>query len=92
MKRKKLNLDRKKDFKQFKFNIDNVSKIINNKKYQLMGTYPDNDELVKDLKRLHKKWGFELRTEKASKNTVKVWSRKVKTIRNIKMNHNFKYP
>ena len=91
MDRKKLRLNTQKNFNQFQFNIENVSKIIDNKKYQLMGTYPNNSELIEDIKRFHKKWGYEIRTEKMSTLHIRVWTRKVKTIRNIKLNNNIKY-
>lgn len=91
MERKKIKLNTKNNFNKFQFNIDNVSKFINNKKYSLMGTYPNNDHFIDDMKRLHKKWGYEIRTEKMSQEHVRIWTRKVKNIRDIKLNNNFKY-
>ena len=91
MERKKIRLNAQKNFTQFQFNIENVSKMFNNKKYQLMGTYPNNKDFIEDIKRLHKKWGYEIRTERISTQHIKVWTRKVKTIRDIKLSNNIKY-
>ena len=63
--------------KKLGFCLENVSKIFDGKKYQFIGVYPQNEDLVMDLRRIHKKHGFTLKIENYG-NEIKLWKRKSK--------------
>lgn len=63
--------------KKFEFCIDNISKIIDGKKYQLIGLYPRDDDLIFDMNRLHRKHGFALKVEDLG-NQLKFWKRRTR--------------
>lgn len=56
-------------------NTTNIYKMIDGKKYQFMGLYPNEEDLQLDLERIHHKHGFALKFE-LTNNKMKVWRRK----------------
>lgn len=65
-------------FKRFRINVDNVTKIINGKKYKSNGVVPK--EMADDLSRMFRKHGLVLEVEpdEFDKNKIKLWSRRGK--------------
>lgn len=61
----------------WKINVTNLYKIIDGKKYQFMGLYPNKQELQLDLERIHRKHGFDLKFEKDNEK-MEVWRRNKK--------------
>lgn len=58
------------------FSIIPISKMFNGQKYQLMGIYPDKEEILYDFKRLANKHNILLKIENCEmKNKVRLWSR-----------------
>jgi len=70
------------------YNPFNLYRMIEGKKYQFMGLYPNKSELKLDLERIHNKYGYSLKFERSDFGTVKVWRRKFKNEQ--KHNHNLK--
>ena len=59
----------------FGINLTNIYKVIDGKKYQFMGVYPDKKELQLDLERVHRKHGFVIKFTKLDEK-MEVWRRK----------------
>lgn len=60
----------------FGFDLFNVYKIFDDKKYQFIGSYPKSDEFIWDIKRIHKKHGFTLKVESIDNNRIRLWKQK----------------
>lgn len=69
-----------KKVKQFRFNIDSVYTIIDGKKFKSIGTFPKNEELISDMKRVYWKHGFlvEVKPDIINKEKIKLYWRKRK--------------
>lgn len=56
--------------------IPNVSKKFRGKKYKFMGIYDNDDNLVWDMKRVHKKHGYDIKIDQLEDNQVQIWKRR----------------
>jgi len=71
--KKQFKVKRKKDFNYI--NPMNIYRMIDGRKYQFMGLYPNVNELKTDLERIHRKHGFVVKFEDLSSKKMKVWRR-----------------
>jgi len=62
--------------KTFALDPFNIYKMFDGKKYQFIGGYPKNNQLIWDIKRIYKKHGLSLKIETIENNSVRLWKRK----------------
>jgi len=64
---------------QFRFHIDNIYTLIDGEKFVSIGSFPNNDDFIHDLKRVYRRYGFIIKTKPdlINQNKVQIYWKKI---------------